>query len=96
MFGDELQQLSKQIAGGVAFVSNFVLWNEVGYFDGAAETKPLLHLWSLGVEEQFYLIWPLLLFGLWKLRVNAIYPTIALLIGSFALSLYLTSADPVA
>ena len=38
-----------------------MLWRESSYFDTAAELKPLLHLWSLGIEEQFYLVWPLLL-----------------------------------
>src|SRR5664279_5030085 len=45
---DEFKQLGKHIAGSSVFVSNFVLWNESGYFDNAASTKPLLHLWSLG------------------------------------------------
>ncbi len=48
------------VAGGL-FFPNLLLQSEVGYFDPAAETKPLLHLWSLGVEEQFYLFWPALL-----------------------------------
>ena len=55
LLADELAQLATHIASSAAFVTNFVLWNESGYFDRAAETKPLLHLWSLGVEEQFYL-----------------------------------------
>ena len=49
----EYKQLGKHIAGGSGFISNLILWDESGYFDNAAETKPLLHLWSLGVEEQF-------------------------------------------
>lgn len=61
LFPDELAQLGKHVLGGAGFVANFVLWNEVGYFDTAAETKPLLHLWSLGIEEQFYIFWPVLL-----------------------------------
>jgi peptidoglycan/LPS O-acetylase OafA/YrhL len=56
-----LNQLAKHITAGASFLSNFLLWHESGYFDHASETKPLLHLWSLGVEEQFYLLWPLLL-----------------------------------
>src|SRR6185312_12163916 len=56
------------VAGSAVFVSNFVLWNEIGYFDTAASTKHLLHLWSLAVEEQFYLIWPLMLWAAWKKR----------------------------
>jgi peptidoglycan/LPS O-acetylase OafA/YrhL len=59
--GDEYKQLGKHILAGVGFVSNWALWTEAGYFDQAASTKPLLHLWSLGVEEQFYIVWPLLL-----------------------------------
>lgn len=42
-------------------LSNFLFWSEANYFDAAAHTKPFLHTWSLGVEEQFYLFWPLLL-----------------------------------
>jgi peptidoglycan/LPS O-acetylase OafA/YrhL len=57
---DEYKEVGKQTVAGAGFVSNVVLWSEAGYFDTAAALKPLLHLWSLGVEEQFYLLWPLL------------------------------------
>ncbi|MBW7856875.1 MAG: acyltransferase [Leptonema sp. (in: Bacteria)] len=43
-------------------VSNILFWSQSGYFDSAAQSKPLLHTWSLSVEEQFYLFWPLILF----------------------------------
>ena len=52
LFPHEYAQLGKYVAAGAGFVSNIVLWNESGYFDNFAETKPLLHLWSLGIEEQ--------------------------------------------
>jgi peptidoglycan/LPS O-acetylase OafA/YrhL len=57
----EAEALGKEILSGALFVSNFEYLFELGYFDRAAELKPLLHLWSLGVEEQFYVTWPLLL-----------------------------------
>lgn len=62
LMDDEFQQLGKHATAAAGFSSNFLLWSESGYFDTPAETKILLHLWSLGIEEQFYLIWPLLLF----------------------------------
>ena len=53
LFPIEFKQLGKHIAGSAGFISNFILWNESGYFDNAANTKPMLHIWSLGLEEQF-------------------------------------------
>jgi len=93
---DEYAQLGKHIAGGAGFIANFVLWHEAGYFDNAAETKPLLHLWSLGVEEQFYIVWPLLVWFAWKRRFNLFAITLAVAIISFALSLMGVKTDPVA
>jgi peptidoglycan/LPS O-acetylase OafA/YrhL len=66
----EFKQLGTHVAAGGAFVSNLQLWHETGYFDNAAITKPLLHLWSLGIEEQFYVLWPLLLWLVYKRRLN--------------------------
>jgi peptidoglycan/LPS O-acetylase OafA/YrhL len=65
---DEYKSLGRHVAGAAIFVSNFVLVKEAGYFDPAAITKPLLHLWSLGIEEQFYIGWPIALWLLWRLR----------------------------
>jgi len=64
LLADDFAQLGKHIAGGAGFVSNLILWNESGYFDKAAEVKPLLHLWSLGIEEQFYIFWPIFIYFL--------------------------------
>jgi peptidoglycan/LPS O-acetylase OafA/YrhL len=66
----ELAQLGKQTFFGAAFLSNFALWGESGYFDTASTSKPLLHLWSLGIEEQFYIVWPVLLLLAFRLKVS--------------------------
>src|SRR5690349_18546087 len=60
LFYDEFRQLGKHVLASSLFLENILLWREVGYFDAAAESKTLLHLWSLSVEEQFYVFWPLL------------------------------------
>jgi len=96
LLADEFKQLGKHIAGGAGFVSNLMFWNESGYFDNAAETKPLLHLWSLGVEEQFYIIWPLLLWAGWKRQLNVLAITIAIAGASFALNIWAASGSAVA
>ena len=85
---DEFEQLGKHIAGGIGFISNFILWNEVGYFDTAAETKPLLHLWSLGIEEQFYIFWPILLGIVWRNKFNFLAIVVFIAIISFSATIY--------
>ena len=93
LLGDEYRALGKHVVAGAGFVSNLAHWAEVGYFDSAAETKPLLHLWSLGVEEQFYIVLPPLLLLIHRLRLN-MRATIGLLwVLSFAANLWLTSVD---
>lgn len=69
---DEYAALGKHVVGGAAFIDNLLLWSEAGYFDVVDELKPLAHLWSLGVEEQFYLIWPVTLALVWKVRRRAL------------------------
>jgi peptidoglycan/LPS O-acetylase OafA/YrhL len=63
---DEFQRFGKHLAAGAGFAANFVLWEESGYFDVASDTKPFLHLWSLAIEEQFYILWPLILGLVWR------------------------------
>ncbi len=96
LLADEFKQLQKHIAAGTSFVSNHVLWSEAGYFDNSAETKPLLHLWSLGIEEQFYIVWPLLLWFAWKRKFNLLTITILVAIVSFVLNLRGIKQDVVA
>ena len=59
--GDEARDFCKQVTGAVGFIANYVIKNQTGYFEGAADLKPLLHTWSLSVEEQFYFLIPPLL-----------------------------------
>lgn len=54
----ELVRFATQVIGALTFTTNLVLWSQTGYFAGAAELKPLLHFWSLAVEEQYYLLLP--------------------------------------
>jgi len=96
MLAGEYKQLGKHISGGSGFISNFLFWHESGYFDDAAETKPLLHLWSLGIEEQFYIIWPFILWFVWKKRFNLLLITIVIALISFALNISKVYVDSVA
>lgn len=66
LLAEEYKQLGEHILGGSTFTSNLIYWKEIGYFDNVAEKKPLLHLWSLAIEEQFYIIWPILILYLWR------------------------------
>jgi peptidoglycan/LPS O-acetylase OafA/YrhL len=93
---DEYQQLGKHIASAAGFVINFVIWGEAGYFDKVAESKLLLHLWSLGVEEQYYIAWPLLLWFAWKQRLNLLNITIVIGVCSFALNISKVRIDAAA
>ena len=96
LFPIEFKQLGKHIAGSAGFISNFILWNESGYFDNAANTKPMLHIWSLGIEEQFYFIWPLILWLIFKIRINYLLFIIFLIIVSFSFNVYEAKIDKVA
>jgi len=96
LLADEYKQLGKHIAAGAGFVSNLVLWSEAGYFDNSAETKPLLHLWSLGIEEQFYIVWPFFLWFAWKKKFNLLTLTVILTLISFTLNLKGISENSVA
>lgn len=73
LFPDEYKLLGNHVFGGSTYISNFILFKESGsYFNVESNAKPLLHLWSLGVEEQFYIVFPLLLWIVYKLNIKFI------------------------
>jgi peptidoglycan/LPS O-acetylase OafA/YrhL len=90
---NEYRQLGKHIIGGATFVSNFISWKEIGYFDNAADTKPLLHLWSLGIEEQFYIVWPFILWVSWKKKINLLLTITFIFLVSIFLFFFLANYD---
>lgn len=94
MLTDEYKQLGKHVSSGAGFLANFSFWRESGYFDTAAETKPLLHLWSLGVEEQFYILWPALMWWAWKKRFNLLSVMIVIGVASLILNVAAVHSSP--
>lgn len=96
LLSDEYQQLGKHVVGGASFISNLLLSSENGYFGNAAESKPLLHLWSLAIEEQFYIFWPLLLGFAHKRKWNFLPMMAVVAIGSFVANIYMVDSNPTA
>lgn len=96
LLADDFAQLGKHIAGGAGFIANLVLWSESGYFDKAAELKPLLHLWSLGIEEQFYFIWPLFVWVVVRWPKKLLKLTLAITLISFIANALMIFSNPVA
>ena len=94
---DEYSLFGKHTLGAAGYVSNLLLWSEAGdYFQTASQTKPLLHLWSLGIEEQFYLIWPLVLFIAYKLNFNIFTLALVGALASFGFELHSVKGNPTA
>jgi len=90
----ELMQLGKHVVFGAAFLSNIAVWSETGYFGIAATLKPLLHLWSLGIEEQFYILWPALLWMAFRLKTTAVGKLVVVLfLISFSVNVWLSSVN---
>ena len=94
LLADEYSQLGKHIAGSAVFISNFIFASEVGYFDYESELKPMLHLWSLAVEEQFYIFWPLCLWLALKVRINLLLLTLVFFFTSFFINIFWVNTLP--
>jgi len=80
-----LQRFGNSLMSSVFFVSNIFFWNESGYFDTSSIFKPLLHTWSLSVEEQFYILWPIILLLILKIKGSYAMPLLIILIGLISL-----------
>jgi len=89
----DYEALSRQAVASALFVPNILFWSEAGYFDHAAISKPLLHLWSLGIEEQFYLFWPLILVAVASKRKLSVGLLILIMSCSFAICVHLTATS---
>jgi peptidoglycan/LPS O-acetylase OafA/YrhL len=68
MLPSSMEDFSKSLVAVSTFSSNILFWRETGYWDPASEMKPLLHTWSLAVEEQYYVLFPLFLMLMWRFR----------------------------
>lgn len=90
---DDFVALSNAVIAQTLFVANVYFYRTTNYFAAAAESKPLLHTWSLSVEEQFYFILPLLLIIIWRVYKPALKPLFILsFFASLALSIYVSKS----
>ena len=79
MLPNQMNDFAKSLVAVTLFASNILFWRESGYFDAAAEEKPLLHTWSLAVEEQYYLLFPIFLILAWRFGKNRVFWMIVLM-----------------
>lgn len=94
---EKFTTFGKSVIATTLFLSNINFWQESGYFDISSQLKPLLHTWSLAVEEQFYIFFPLLMMLLIRYIRRAVALILSILaIISLGASVYLVSTDPVA
>jgi peptidoglycan/LPS O-acetylase OafA/YrhL len=94
LFPEEYEQLGEHVTKSVVFLLNFQLINEINYFDVENHYKPLLNLWTLSIEEQYYLFWPLLILFFFKIKKNSGYILLLAFIVSFSVNVYFAKDYP--
>ena len=86
---DEFREFGRSAIAAIAYLSNVFFWLSSDYFQGSSELSPLLHTWSLAVEEQFYLIFPVIVWASYKAGKRAFYWSVAALFAcSFLASIW--------
>ncbi len=94
-FPGDFRMVPRSVIAALLSGSNILFWSEAGYFDAAAHSKPMLHTWSLAVEEQFYIVFPLLLILLHRYGARSLLHVLAaIFVGSLALCIVLTRTHP--
>lgn len=88
LFPDEYKQLARHVSYATIFIQNFTLIEELGYFDVASHYKPLLHLWTLSIEEQYYLLWPAILVVIFRFKLDTFKILITIILISFVANIY--------
>lgn len=96
LFPSDYRDLGRHAAAAAAFIPNFALLGEAGYFDAASQRKPLLHLWAVGIGVQFTIVWPVVMLLAWRYRTSPFLVAIALFVVSFVWNAWLTPYDTVA
>lgn len=93
----DMKDFSQSLVAVSVFASNILFWHESGYFDTAAELKPLLHTWSLAVEEQYYVLFPLILLLSWRVGRRWMLILLTIVgIASFCMAQWASSVRPAA
>ncbi|WP_024278767.1 acyltransferase [Xanthobacter sp. 126] len=95
MLPDELKRFGQSVVATTLFSNNILLTLTSGYWDMDSEFKPLLHTWSLGVEEQYYILFPLYIYAGWKLFPKALAPSLAAIgVASLVLACWSVTRHP--
>lgn len=95
MFPEQLRDFGQSVVATALFSSNILFWKEAGYFSSGVDLKPLLHTWSLAIEEQYYIIFPVLLALAWQLGRKALFVMVlAIAVVSLGLAQVMSFTNP--